>query len=45
MGAGFGSGAEPLVVQRARYLRLMQQGWTNADACREVGVHRRTGGR
>jgi hypothetical protein len=23
----------------------MQQGWTNADACREVGVHRRTGGR
>ena len=45
MGTGFGSGAEPLVEQRARYLRLMQQGWTNADACREVGVHRRTGGR
>jgi IS30 family transposase len=37
--------AAPLVEQRARYLRLMDQGSTNADACREVGVHRRTGGR
>ena len=45
MGREFGGGAEPLVEQRARYVRLMQQGWTNADACREVGVHRRTGGR
>ena len=45
MGSGFGRRVEPLVEQRARYLRLMQQGWTNADACREVGVHRGTGGR
>lgn len=42
---GYGDGAVPLVEQRTRYLRLMAQGLTNADACREVGVHRRTGGR
>ena len=44
MGTGFGRG-EPLVEKRTRYLHLMQQGWTNANACREVGVHRRTGSR
>ena len=45
MGRRYGDGAVPLMEQRARYLRLMDQGSTNADACRAVGVHRRTGAR
>ncbi len=38
-----GAGALPLTAQRERYLRLMSSGMSNAQACREVGVHRRTG--
>jgi len=28
--------------QRARYLQLMKQGWNNNDACRAVGICRKT---
>lgn len=38
-------GASPLTDKRAQYLRLMQQGTSNAEACRIVGVNRKTGGR
>ncbi len=38
-----GAGALPLTAQRERYLRLMSSGMSNAQACRAVGVHRRTG--
>ena len=37
-----GPGA-PLTAERERYLRLVAQGMSNVDACREVGVHRITG--
>ena len=37
-----GPGA-PLTVERERYLRLVAQGMSNVQACREVGVHRITG--
>ena len=30
----------PLTSERERYLRLVAQGMSNVDACREVGVHR-----
>jgi len=36
-------GSLPLVDKRDRYLRLMAQGITNAEACRLVGVGRGTG--
>lgn len=39
-----GPGA-PLTSERERYLRLVAQGMSNVDACREVGVHRITGTR
>jgi IS30 family transposase len=39
-----GPGA-PLTAERERYLRLMAQGMSNVQACREVGVHRVTGTR
>jgi IS30 family transposase len=32
-----------LSAERAAYLRLVQQGYSNAEACRVVGVHVRTG--
>ena len=38
-------GPSPLTDKRAQYLRLMQQGTSNAEACRIVGVNRRTGTR
>ncbi len=38
-----GAGVLPLTAQRERYFRLMSSGMSNAQACREVGVHRRTG--
>ncbi|HET9892797.1 MAG TPA: IS30 family transposase [Mycobacterium sp.] len=36
-------GRRPLSRERAAYLRLMSQGWGNAEACRMVGVDPRTG--
>jgi transposase, IS30 family len=38
-------GPSPLTDKRAHYLRLMQQGMSNSEACRVVGVHRKTGTR
>ena len=35
----------PLTSERERYLRLVAQGMSNVDACREVGVDRITGTR
>ena len=44
-GRGRPQGAKPLSAERAAYLRLMQQGYSNAEACRQVGVNDRTGRR
>jgi len=38
-------GVEPLSGQRAWFARLIAQGVSNTDACRTVGVNRRTGTR
>ncbi len=38
-------GALPLTSQRDQYLALMRLGWSNAAACRAVGVNRKTGHR
>ncbi|NMM25009.1 MAG: IS30 family transposase [Phycicoccus sp.] len=38
-------GAEPLTAQREVFVRLIARGVSNAEACRVVGVHRRTGTR
>ncbi len=38
-------GAAPLTVQRDHYLRLVARGMSNSQACREVGVNRKTGHR
>lgn len=38
-------GAKPLVAERAAYLRLVQQGYSSAEACRQVGVSEKTGRR
>ena len=38
-------GPAPLVAQREEYARLVARGVSNAEACRVVGVHRRTGTR
>ena len=38
-------GAEPLTAQREAFVRLIAGGVSNAEACRVVGVHRRTGTR
>ena len=38
-------GPSPLTGKRVQYLRLMQQGISNAEACRLVGVNRKTGTR
>jgi IS30 family transposase len=35
----------PLTAQRELYLRLMKQGLNNSEACRLVGIHRKTGQR
>ena len=32
-----------MTAERERYLRLVAQGMSNVQACREVGVHRITG--
>jgi DNA-binding NarL/FixJ family response regulator len=40
-----GPGGSPLSAKRERYFRLMKQGFSNSEACRTVGVHRRTGSR
>jgi hypothetical protein len=37
-----GPGA-PLTAERESYLRLVAQGMSNVQACREVGVHPTTG--
>ena len=39
------SGAPGPAEQQARYFQLMKQGWNNNDACRSVGVCRKTGTR
>ena len=36
--------AEP-AEQQSRYFQLMKQGWNNSDACRSVGISRKTGTR
>lgn len=38
-------GRRALVRERAEYFRLMDQGFTNTEACRIVGINRRTGKR
>jgi len=38
-------GPSPLTAKRDKYVRLMNQGMGNSEACREVGVNRRTGTR
>jgi len=38
-------GPSPLVRQREEYARLVARGVSNAEACRVVGVNRRTGTR
>ncbi len=38
-------GRRPLTEERRVYLQLMQQGVSNAEACRIVGINRRTGKR
>ena len=38
-------GATPLTAKRDRYVRLMNQGTSNAEACRQLGVNRKTGSR
>jgi IS30 family transposase len=38
-------GAKPLSAERAEYFRLMQQGYSSAEACRRVGVNETTGRR
>jgi len=38
-------GPAPLAEKRDQYLRLMAQGMNNSEACREVGINRRTGTR
>src|SRR6478672_4983510 len=39
------TGAPGPAEQQARYFQLMKQGWNNNDACRSVGVCRKTGTR
>ena len=39
------SGVAGAAEQQARYFQLMKQGWNNNDACRAVGVCRKTGTR
>jgi transposase, IS30 family len=36
---------KPLTAQRELYLRLMKQGLSNSEACRQLGIHRKTGQR
>jgi IS30 family transposase len=36
---------KPLTAQRGLYLRLMKQGFSSAEACRQVGINIRTGKR
>ncbi len=44
--AGMGRpGVEPLSEQRAEFVRLIAQGVSNTEACRTLGVNRRTGTR
>lgn len=38
-------GRRALVRERSEYFRLMDQGFTNSEACRIVGINRRTGKR
>lgn len=38
-------GPEPLIVQREEFTRLIARGVGNSEACREVGINRRTGTR
>jgi transposase, IS30 family len=38
-------GRKALARERAAYLRLVQQGWSNKEACRVVGINARTGRR
>ena len=40
-----GPGALPQVEKRGQYARLIAQGYNNSEACRIVGVNRRTGKR
>jgi IS30 family transposase len=39
------SGVAGPAEQQARYFQLMKQGWNNNDACRAVGICRKTGTR
>jgi transposase, IS30 family len=45
MSGADGRGPEPLTVQRERYVRLIADGVSNSEACRLVGVNRKTGTR
>jgi hypothetical protein len=40
---GRGPGSIPLVTKRAFYIELMKTGISNSEACRRVGVARKTG--
>jgi hypothetical protein len=39
-----GPGALPLMEKREEYARLMRQGMNNSEACRVLGIGRKTGG-
>ncbi|MEU3019957.1 helix-turn-helix domain-containing protein, partial [Nocardiopsis sp. NPDC007018] len=36
-------GRTKLSAERAAYLQLMKQGYSNAEACRTIGIDERTG--
>jgi transposase, IS30 family len=38
-----GPGALPQAGKREQYARLIAQGYNNSEACRIVGINRRTG--
>ena len=40
-----GPGALPQVEKREQFARLIAQGFNNSEACRVVGINRRTGKR
>lgn len=40
-----GPGPDPQLAKRARYVQLISLGMTNSEACRLVGINRRTGTR
>jgi IS30 family transposase len=42
-GSGGRPGRQPMTAKREIYVRLMQQGISNSEACRQLGIDRKTG--